>query len=164
MWLALILGLLQASASLRLSPFDPAQQLISRSMDVNFEAELSRALQSRLGPLNNTLVHVRSGRCFCETLAARHSSKISQDFGRRGYRNIELQLTEDDQLLAFFPSSPALVVFNQAQQLIYLGPYAEGLGCISNDNSLIEQIVRLSSAQYGGPMINAEPEGCYCAL
>jgi hypothetical protein len=162
LWLAAVFALLKIADAAKLSPFDPTQSLIMQSMELSFEPRLSAALKPVETDLANKVIHIRSGDCVCESLAEKHSSELSNNLAKLGFKSEAINLDALPELAKLVPSTPAVMVFNHEQKLLYLGPYSEGLGCFTN-SSLSQKIIKLSQSRYFGAQINADVEGCYCA-
>jgi len=160
-WISMVLVLLKIIEITKLQPFDPQQKLFTQSMSTDFETNFSSVLRTYSGELRNTAVHFRTGNCICESLAQNHSDELASNLSNSGYKNLTLKLDELTEINAYIPSTPAVAIFNEFQQLIYLGPYSIGLGCFT-DNSLVATISRYLSATYLGAQINSAVEGCYC--
>lgn len=161
-WLAVVFGLLKIAEAAKLSAFDPSQTLSIRSIEQSFEPGLASALLPLTSNLSNRVIHIRSGDCICESLAENHSLELANSLAKLGFLNESVNLDTLPELTEFIPSTPAVVVFNSQQQLLYLGPYAVGLGCFTN-NSLSKQITNMSQVDYLGAQINADVQGCYCS-
>ena len=160
-WITMVLVLLKIIEVTKLQPFDPQQKLHTQSMTNNFETNFASVLKASTGEIANTAVHFRTGNCICESLAQNHSDELANNLSISGYKNLTLTLDELTEITAYIPSTPAVAIFNESQQLIYLGPYSIGLGCFT-DNSLVASISRYLSATYLGAQINSAVEGCYC--
>lgn len=161
-WFAFVLLLLKVAEAAKLRDFDPAQKLIQKSMQSNFDQNFTQTLQAKVKNLSNTVIHLRTEQCFCEVLAETHSSELSSELKHSGFNNITVNINQVNALTEFVPSTPAVAIFNKQKALIYLGPYSVGLGCITN-NSLTQKISQLSQQTYRGALINADVKGCYCA-
>lgn len=162
MWIVGVLLLLKVAEASKLVVFDPQQKLLMQSMTSDFDQKFAHSLKTYAGELSNTLVHFRAGSCICETLVESHSEQLTRRLSVSGYRALTINLEHNPAIAAYIPSTPAVAVFNEAQQLVYLGPYAVGLGCFTDD-SLIATITQYLNIAYLGAHINADVSGCYCA-
>ena len=160
-WVASVLGLLKIVEITKLQLFDPQQKLLMHSMKSSFELNFTERLQVHSGQLTKTVVHFRTGKCICENLVESHSDELASNLSASGYKNLTVDLADLPDMTRYIPSTPAVAVFNESHQLLYLGPYSVGLGCFT-DNSLINTITRYTLTRYLGAHINADVEGCYC--
>jgi hypothetical protein len=160
-WLGGILGLLAWFAQAQMHWFDPQQRLASAAADLQFDAALVRQVQQQSPDLRMAVVHFRQQDCMCDGLAQAHSLAIDQQLRSKGFHSEEMLLNPTNPLNQFIPSTPAVAVFNEQAQLIYLGPYSVGLGCISGAG-LVDKIVSSASIPYIGALINSDAKGCYC--
>lgn len=161
-WVVSILLLLKVVDTTKLREFDPNQRLYLLSANGEFESGLTKLLQEVKGDISKTAIHFRNGDCFCETLVSTHSQELANTLTAANFHNITVNINDVAGITTYIPSTPALAIFNESQQLVYLGPYSTGLGCFT-DNSLIDTIKQYLIAQYWGAQINTEAEGCYCA-
>lgn len=162
MWIVSILLLLKLAELTKLVVFDPQQKLLMQSMENRFDAHFTESLKPYSGELSNTVIHFRAGKCICESLVESHSDQLTRRLVASGYKTLTINLEQNPAMASYIPSTPAVAVFNAAQQLLYLGPYAVGLGCFT-DNSLIDTITQYLSVPYLGAHINTDVSGCYCA-
>lgn len=160
-WLVIVFVLLKITDAAKLSLFDPSQTLVMRSLGAEFEPQLTKILKAVSPNLANRVFHIRAHNCICESLAENHSQELSQNLENLGFQNQSIDLNSLPLLAEFVPSTPAVAVFNGNEQLLYLGPYSVGLGCLT-DNSLSQQISNISQVDYLGSQINADVKGCYC--
>jgi hypothetical protein len=130
-------------------------------MQQDFEPQLVSVLSPLTTDLFSKVIHIRSGDCICDSLAENHSRELSTSLAKLGFTSESINLNALPALAKLIPSTPAVAIFNDHQQLLYLGPYSVGLGCFTN-NSLSQNIINMSQVNYLGAQINADVEGCYC--
>lgn len=160
-WIATVFVLLKVVEVTKLRSFDPNQRLYLQSISTDFEKKITELLHKNTGDLTKTAIHFRSGKCACEALVGSHSDELATNLAAANFHNVTVKLDDLPGIGAYIPSTPAVAIFNESQQLIYLGPYAIGLGCFTDD-SLINTILRYTRANYWGAQINSDVEGCYC--
>jgi hypothetical protein len=155
-------------------------------------AQVSQLLQPYIDQLEpaltgqQTLFHFWRSDCICNRISQRHFSRLLRDFNQQELRIIvithpdslaedieQLQRLNGDRLqvikappeLQVLPSSPALAIISEQQQLAYFGPYGFGAFCTSNEDGFLSSLVRdLSNNEQPAPtFINVIGEGCFCS-
>jgi len=156
-------------------------------------AQISQVLQPYFDQLEpalagqQTLFHFWRSDCICNRISQRHFSRLINDFNPQQLRIViiahpdtpqqdinELQQLNGNRLqviralpeLKTLPSSPALAIVGEQQQLGYFGPYGFGAFCTSNEDGFLSSLVnQLASGQQeeSPTFINVIGEGCFCS-
>ena len=161
-WCVSLLSGLWFYGDRQLSPFDPALTLTHAASAPDFDQHFSAILQ-QLGIAPGTIVHLQTKNpCYCNSLTEAHQRELKALLKNSHYQLKVIHVDETPQLEPFIPAYPALAILDGHNQLRYLGPYAEGLGCYTGDD-LVSQIASLVTAPtYLGATINTTSEGCFC--
>jgi len=161
-WAATLLFTMLAYSQRQLSPFDPQGILLHASTDPMFDETVVQALK-RQGVTAASIVHISTeDACYCDTLAQPHQTQLLAKLSTVDYRAVTLDLNKVPSLEKLIPSIPALIVIDNDYQLRYLGPYANGYGCVTGD-TLVEAISQYATKGiYPGAVINTEAKGCFC--
>ncbi|MBL4797962.1 MAG: hypothetical protein JKY50_11155 [Oleispira sp.] len=156
-------------------------------------AQISQLLQPYIDQLEpalpgqQTLFHFWRSDCICNRISQRHFSRLLNDFDKQALRIViiahpnsqtedidQLQQLNGDRLqviralpeLHSLPSSPALAIVSEQQQLGYFGPYGFGAFCTSNEDGFLSTLVKnlsLNKQQEAPTFINVIGEGCFCS-
>jgi hypothetical protein len=156
-------------------------------------AQISQILQPYIDQLEpalpgqQTLFHFWRSDCICNRISQRHFSRLLTDFDQQALRIViiahpdsqeedidQLQQLNGDRLqviralpeLQSLPSSPALAIISEQQQLGYFGPYGFGAFCTSNEDGFLSSLVKdlANIKQQEAPtFINVIGEGCFCS-
>ena len=156
-------------------------------------AQISQLLQPYIDQLEpalpgqQTLFHFWRSDCICNRISQRHFSRLLNDFDKQALRIViiahpntqaedidQLQQLNGDRLqvikalpeLHSLPSSPALAIISEQQQLGYFGPYGFGAFCTSNEDGFLSSLVKdlsLNKQQEAPTFINVIGEGCFCS-
>ncbi|MDU0352758.1 DUF6436 domain-containing protein [Paraglaciecola aquimarina] len=147
----------------KLAEFDPQLKLSAAISDLHFEAKLKALLQAQYKVTAKRTFHFSENNCFCQYVAAKHIANLERNLANLDFNNIHINLSEHPALSDYIPSTPALVIFGQDNELIFLGPYAEGLGCISGTGLVDKVVENLNSPEQENSLFITETKGCYCA-
>jgi hypothetical protein len=158
-WVAVCIAALFYLSKAQITEFDPKLQLALASMEKDFDARFTRILD--VGD-SATVVHLTGNNCACETLTKRHADQLAKRLENDQYSAITVNINEHPKLAAYIPSTPAVAILGEGGELRYLGPYAAGLGCVTNV-TFIDRLTKLAQQRnFQGAIINHEIEGCFC--
>jgi len=166
LWFASVLVALFWLLDARLSWFDNQGRLQQQVAHGEVEERLKPLLERTVGDLSAVVVHVFSEGCPCNWRTRSHQQLIQRRVTERAGRNVELDIAQHEALKAYIPSTPAVIIFDDNEQLIYLGPYADGAFC-NTESSFVEALLPQLSAGTAAPKggwINTVAKGCYCAV
>jgi hypothetical protein len=140
--------------------FDPNDDLASLSQNMSFDQDVVSYFNQRSLPTQNQVYHLLDSSCRCNDISEQHRQDLNIGaFADAGYQTQTLPYQEFTDLI---PSSPAVVIFNDKNELIYMGPYSAGLSCDSS-NSFVERVFKHALvSEYLGATIVHEAKGCYC--
>ncbi|MBT8449061.1 MAG: hypothetical protein KJO69_05200 [Gammaproteobacteria bacterium] len=163
--LCLLLGLpaLYYFTNSQLVDFDPDAKLLDAAIDQNFKSELKMALQQKFGDVNGTAFHFTQAGCFCHLVAENHVSQVKNQISSEGHKNVQVALEDYPELVRFLPSTPAVIIFNDAGNFMYLGPYSTGYLCMPG-NGLVEELIPRMSKNTGDEVVMSLANGCYCQI
>lgn len=161
-WAAILLFGMLIYSQRQLSPFDPNGLLLHASTAPSFDKAVVQALKQQ-GVSAASIVHISNDNdCYCNTLAKPHQTELLAKLSASGFQAISLNVEKVPMLQTLISSIPALAVIDSDFQLRYLGPYANGYGCVTGD-TLVEAISQYATkAAYPGAVINTEAKGCFC--
>jgi hypothetical protein len=60
----------------------------------------------------------------------RHITRLSNDMHANGHHNVHIKIKTLPEFSQFVPSTPAVAIVCALKELIYLGLYSEGYGCL----------------------------------
>ena len=165
-WFTVILGGLWWLLEARLVWFDGQGQLQQQLSSSGYEQRLTTQLQQVEPNMRSTVFHVVAEGCACNWRTRGHQQSIMRSVSAQGGRNIRIDIDQYPQLKTLLPSTPAVIIFNASQQLVYLGPYADGAFC-NTETSFVEQLlpaVTSADSAAAGGWINTVAKGCYCSV
>lgn len=141
--------------------FDPNLALINTS-----PSHLLENIQEEIqlpDNLSGTLIHISSSDCDCNLLTKKHKYALT-NFAKEKRYKIENVVLSQDMLRksnSYIPSTPAVMLVGDNNQLIYFGPYAQGLNC-SQQTGLVEVSLENYQKGYNPELILSQASGCYC--
>lgn len=159
-WLIWLAAAFYYLASNDLVFFDPNDDLASISKDVTFDTDVVAYFNKQSLSTKSQVYHLLDDNCRCNSISEDHRQGLDAGtFTDAGY---ETQILSYQPFSNLIPSSPAVVIFNDNDQLVYMGPYSAGLSCDSS-NSFVERVFNYSLiSEYLGAVIVHEAKGCYC--
>jgi hypothetical protein len=159
--IACLTGLLFLSVS-QLVDFDPESKLSLAISDVEFEQNFINQLQNKYSSIDQTIIHFSDDNCFCDSIAQNHIARLSNDMSDNGFRNIYVDIETSPEFAHFIPSTPAIAIIGALRELIYLGPYSEGYGCLKGTGLLDALLPKIKSSIAENTILITDAKGCYC--
>ncbi|MFT4937585.1 MAG: hypothetical protein ACI88A_000602 [Paraglaciecola sp.] len=163
-WLISCLGGLLWFSTNKLVEFDPKLKLSMALSDLKYEEAFINVLKDNNYDVRSSVIHFSATDCWCQTLAQKHVSKLSNEMQTLGFHNIYVNLTDLLAIGNYIPSTPALAVIDQHEKVLFLGPYSTGYGCVTASNVTEIIINKLSNPKHQNSSIITEAEGCYCGV
>lgn len=159
-WACALLGGMWLYSRTQLSEFDPALQLNSAAAEPGFDERVVEALIAA-GATPGSVIHfARRQNCFCETLTQPHRQQLLSALA--GFSAITLDPDNIAFLSAFLSHTPAVAVIDRQRRLRYLGPYAQGYGCMTG-RTFVEAIISSVTTRYNpAAVVNSNATGCFC--
>ncbi|MCF2947640.1 DUF6436 domain-containing protein [Paraglaciecola aquimarina] len=146
----------------QLVEYDPNLKLSSAISDVTFEKQLLTIIKQSQPLSAKSAIHFTSEGCFCQFVAGNHIQNLSKQLAEQGFENLYIDVNKHPQLKAIIPSTPSIAIIGSQNELIYLGPYAEGYGCITG-TSLVDKVVeKVLTNSVEHAVLVTEAKGCYC--
>ncbi len=142
----------------RLIDFDPTGALLT----VDAQHLSSIKVNDNVWNLDDnkkTIIHLTAADCECNKFSEDHVNQIDKIANNFDFNVKKIELVNSD----IVPSVPAIMVVDDTGSLLYLGPYATGLACSSN-NSFVETVLNNFDAGYKSDLIVSQAQGCYCNL
>jgi hypothetical protein len=159
-WLIWLAAAFYYFASNDLVLFDPEDSLASASQDMSFDQEIVSYFEQHSLSTHKQVYHLLDENCRCNEISEAHRLDLNIGvFNDSGYETQTLSFKQFSNIL---PSSPAVIIFNSNNELVYIGPYSAGLSCDSS-NSFVESVFKQSLiSEYLGAIVVHEAQGCYC--
>ena len=147
----------------KLVKFDPDgllnTVLESQSSKLAYEQALKSELRQTYGSLANSAFNISQSNCSCNQLLNTHLQTLNPWLEQKGFFIHNVNYTG---IKSYVPSSPAIIVFDENESLIYVGPYSTGYLC-NSENGIVELAINSAISFKGIPaMILSDAQGCYC--
>lgn len=146
--------------SARLVPFDP-EKVLSSVTGNQLITELKSSGLLKHKDFINTVIHITSEDCHCSKFSKDHKAALNLQAQNDGFNVINIIASK--KVRNIIPSTPAALITDKQGQLIYFGPYSEGLAC-SSSNGLIELVMNNYRKGFNSKMIVEQATGCYCNI
>lgn len=110
-----------------------------------------------------TLLHLRDPACRCNRFSDPHVAALRRDYGSRGVRieTLGVSMTQRD-LADWLPATPAALLIDRQQRVLYLGPLSEAANC-GRDNAPVERALDDALAGHGTAAATRLGTGCFCS-
>lgn len=142
----------------KLVMFDPMGKLEGMKSDEIIKALASSGILKNENLLN-TVIHFTTPKCRCEANSQEHKSLINIQAKKGGFSVVNIPISTSIEHI--IPSTPSAIIIGSSGELVYLGPYSEGIDC-SSSNSLIKVVLDNYNKGYNAELILAQTKGCYC--
>ena len=122
--------------------------------------ELASSLKQYIEPTaNNTVLHFYQTDCECQQFSEGHIQDINNIANDNNFsiKNIDIK----DHLLV--PATPSVAILNNRGDVVYFGPYGEGLAC-SQTSGYAQTILNNFLKGYAANLIIRDAQGCYCKV
>jgi len=165
-WFAVILVGLWWLLDARLTWFDGSGRLQARITDDAFVGQLKAQLRQQTDELAGAVFHINQKDCRCNWRTQGHQAQVKRQVSANKGHNYQLDIDQISALQNYIPATPAIIIFNQNEHLVYLGPYADGAFC-NTETSFVEQLIPLVNARHSQKQsgwINLAAKGCYCPV
>ncbi|MDO6445428.1 DUF6436 domain-containing protein [Colwellia sp. 1_MG-2023] len=138
----------------RIAEFDPNGVLENTS-----RAELVNRIFANNQPLNNasTIVNFYQADCACNSVSQNHITQLEQVAKKNGYEFVNVEASDKYSV----PSTPSIAIIGESSELIYFGPYGEGLGC-TQTNGFATTVLENHLKGFSANLIISSAKGCYC--
>tara|TARA_R110001583_G_scaffold10698_7_gene49170 strand:+ start:22251 stop:22751 length:501 start_codon:yes stop_codon:yes gene_type:complete len=107
----------------------------------------------------NSIIHLSKKNCGCQATSEVHIQEINNIALVNHFNVINVVLEEHDTL----PSTPSIAIINNAGEVIYYGPYGQGIAC-SQTAGYAQTVLKNYLKGYMSNIIIKEAKGCYCKL
>jgi len=157
LWLLLVIVSFIYLVKQRLVSFDEQSILINTPT-----SEMLQSLSTfNDGRLKQTIFHFYDDQCSCTALTKDHKAVIDNTAIADNFTIVNIDITANPQF-DFIPSTPAILITDKDDQLLYVGPYSTGLDCSAN-NSLIDIVLSNYRQGFSSPIVTSDAKGCYCS-
>jgi hypothetical protein len=147
----------------RLVPFDPNIKLLRQEGSVVMQYTVIQQVReiTALKNLKNTVVHFTSNDCSCTQYSEEHKAAINEKARLDGFNILNINLPAD--LSTVIPSTPAILIIDDLDELLYFGPYSVGLAC-SASNGYVETVLQNYAQGHNSNLVISDVKGCYCNI
>lgn len=122
--------------------------------------KLADSLKKYIEPTKrSTVLHFKQPDCQCQQFSEAHIKNIN-DIASENNFNVKTITIEGDALL---PATPSVAILNNLGEIVYFGPYGEGLAC-SQTNGFAQAMLTNFIKGYSADLIIEEAKGCYCKV
>lgn len=125
----------------------------------DFAMHLTKFTPDLLNNSTGTIIHFSNGSCHCNQLSDKHIGEIDQLAQVNNFNVLSVNVQIDN----FIPSTPSIAILDNVGELIYFGPYGDGLSC-SNTTGFAKTVLKNHIKGYSANLILNNAKGCYCPV
>ena len=114
---------------------------------------------SVLAGKDNTVLHFSTPDCDCQQYSATHIEDINKIATDNNFSIIKIVINEHN----FIPATPSIAIIDLLGEVIYFGPYGQGLAC-SQTSGYAQTMLNNFIKGYKANIIIKEAKGCYCRV
>jgi len=139
-----------------LHDFDPEHKLknVNESKLVQQVSDLTGLPVSELA---NTVVNFYKEDCACHRVSQSHITALNDKTTNANHTFLNVKVDRG----APIPATPSVMIIGDDTDIIYLGPYGEGLDCAQTDG-YASTIYNNHLLGYSANLIITQAQGCYC--
>jgi hypothetical protein len=142
----------------KLASFDSNEKL----KGVGYQ-ELSTSLATYSAQIGNkakhSILHFSTPSCECQKYSDTHIQEINKLAAKYDFNIKNINIDKHD----FIPSTPSIALVNDSGEIVYFGPYGQGLAC-SQTAGYAKTILNNYLKGYSANIVIKEAKGCYCSV
>lgn len=142
----------------RLVEFDPKEKL-THVIPEQLGKQISALLEEEVRNSKGRVVHFIDQDCRCNVYSEPHVAKVSELASQVDFDVTMISST--DKLPDFITATPATLVLGKNNELVYLGPYAQGAFC-NQATDVVGLVLENYQKGFNAQLINNQAKGCYC--
>jgi len=158
-WLVFTITAASYFISDRLVPFDPQQKL--NNVSHQYLIDQIKSGFELPENLSNSLINFVSENCHCNQISSAHLADVRRTARKQNMNVINIVIP--DNFSGIIPSTPAVLALDNSSELIYFGPFSEGLSCGSGEG-IIDLVMSNYNKGFNAELVMTSTEGCYCNL
>ncbi|EAR11081.1 DUF6436 domain-containing protein [Reinekea blandensis] len=160
LWVATVFAALVALFYDQTVVFDDAGRVSGAYPNVaGYLAALQSQVSTGLPNDKAVIIRITEAGCPCNIGSSGHWQEMQQKYDDTLFIEQPLK-SAPSSLQALIPATPMALYLDSQGQLLYAGPFSQGVLCNSN-NSLVEAYVTGEIRQHYAPL---DAAGCYCSL
>ena len=125
--------------------------------------QLASSLKQYIDPaligLGNSVLHFSKAHCDCQKYSEPHIEDINKIAAKNKFNIIRVVIDEHK----IIPATPSVAIVDALGEIIYFGPYGQGLAC-SQTSGYAQTILNNLILGYKANIIIKEAQGCYCRV
>lgn len=158
-WLVSIVVAAKYFMQQRAIAFDPNELLTNINEQALLATILSTEVTTKFPP--TTLFHIYNTECKCNVVTEDHMNSVFAFAKSHDFTIKKILLTK--AMKDVVPSVPAVLATDEKGELLYFGPYGQGISC-SVSNGIIDMVLKNFLNGFKFSSIHNKATGCYCNL
>lgn len=109
--------------------------------------------------LGNRVIHLSKPDCDCQKFSQEHILDLNKMAEDNQFSIVNVVVEQHE----FIPATPSVAILDESGDIIYFGPYGQGLGC-SETSGFAQTMLNNLLKGFSANIIIREAKGCYCHL
>lgn len=109
--------------------------------------------------LGNSVIHFSKPDCACQKFSQAHIQDINRIAHDNQFNVANVVIEQHDVI----PATPSVAILDESGDIIYFGPYGQGLGC-SETSGFAQTMLKNFLHGFSANIVIEEAKGCYCSL
>jgi hypothetical protein len=142
----------------RLTSFDSNEKL--KGVDYQRLSTFLAPYSAQIGnKAKHSILHFSTPSCDCQKYSHAHIQEINKLAAKYDFNIKNINIDEHDVI----PSTPSIALLNESGEIVYFGPYGQGLAC-SQTAGYAQTILKNYLKGYSANIVIKEAKGCYCSV
>lgn len=138
--------------------FDPENKLAELQYQ-DVATQLQPYINNSSAQFQGSVLHFSTSGCGCQIYSEAHIKEINQLASDHNFNITNIVISEHD----IIPATPAIAIMGNSGELIYFGPYGQGIAC-SQTSGYAQTILKNYLKGYISNTVVKEAKGCYCPI
>lgn len=106
-----------------------------------------------------TLIHFSNLKCSCQKYSKQHVEELNQLALAQHFNVVDINIEQHAKI----PSIPSVALLNRSGELVYFGPYGQGIDC-SQTAGFATTVLKNFIKGFSANVIIKKTKGCYCNI
>lgn len=153
-WLGITVAAFSYFINNRLVSFDANEKLAAVD-----HQQLAKSLTQYAELGTNTVLHFSQPNCQCQQYSTAHIQDLTKLAKSNNFNVKNITINQH----ALLPATPSVAILDSVGNVVYFGPYGEGLAC-SQTSGYAQTILNNFVKGFAANLVIKSAQGCYCEV